>query len=162
MDTRLAEIHDCDEIARIYSAGIAERVATFETEPRTAADIVPWILGAYPVVVATMHGRVIAFAAAFAYRTRECYRGVAEFSIYVDPDARRQGAGKAALEKLIAECELRGIHKLVSRVFPENMASRSLLMSAGFRELGIYRQHAQLDGKWRDCIIVERLMTLQK
>ena len=158
METRLAEMNDCADIARIYNAGIAERVATFETEPRVADDIRPWLQGSYPVAVATIDGRVVAFAAAFAYRARACYRGVAEFSVYVDPSARRQGAGIASLEKLISECELRSVHKLVSRVFPENTASRNLLRSMGFREVGTYRQHAQLDGEWRDCVIVERLL----
>jgi phosphinothricin acetyltransferase len=154
----MANWDDCSDIARIYSAGIAERVATFETDPRSAEDIRAWLESSYPVSVATFDGRVVAFAAAFAYRTRDCYRGVAEFSVYVDPTARRQGAGKASLQQLISECELRGIYKLVSRVFPENTASRSLLVSIGFREVGTYLQHAQLDGDWRDCVIVERLL----
>jgi L-amino acid N-acyltransferase YncA/protein-tyrosine-phosphatase len=156
--TRLAKLADCPDIARIYSAGIAERVATFETEPRTATDIEPWLDGPYPVIVAEHEGRIVAFAASFAYRSRDCYRGVAEFSVYVDPLFRRHGAGSASLVALIDQCANRSIHKLVSRVFPENIASRKMLASLGFTEVGIYRQHAQLDGIWRDCVIVERLI----
>jgi RimJ/RimL family protein N-acetyltransferase len=43
-------------------------------------------------------------------------------------------------------------------VFPENAASRALLKGLGFEEIGIHRRHGQLDGRWRDCVIVERLL----
>jgi phosphinothricin acetyltransferase len=59
---------------------------------------------------------------------------------------------------LIAECRARGYWKLVSRVFPENEASLGLCRALGFREVGVYRRHAQLDGEWRDCVIVELLL----
>ncbi len=51
-----------------------------------------------------------------------------------------------------------GIWKLVSRIFIENTASRKLMASVGFREVGIYEKHAQLDGQWRDVVIVELLI----
>ena len=62
------------------------------------------------------------------------------------------------MEALIAESEQAGLWKLVSRVFVENAASRSLLLSLGFREVGIYEKHGKLDGVWRDVVIVERLI----
>jgi phosphinothricin acetyltransferase len=83
---------------------------------------------------------------------------VAEFSVYVARDARGTGAGRAAMDALVGECESRGIWKLLSRVFPENEASRRLLAKVGFREVGTYRRHGKLDGQWRDTVIVERLI----
>ena len=62
------------------------------------------------------------------------------------------------MQGLIDECERRGLWKLVSRVFPENEASLALCRSLGFREVGVYRRHAKLDGEWRDVVIVERLL----
>jgi len=62
------------------------------------------------------------------------------------------------LSSLVIECEKRGFWKLVSRVFPENEASRALCRRVGFREVGTYRRHAKLEGAWRDCIIVEKLL----
>jgi len=29
---------------------------------------------------------------------------------------------------------------------------------AGFRVVGVYRRHAKLEGQWRDCVIVEKLL----
>jgi L-amino acid N-acyltransferase YncA len=62
------------------------------------------------------------------------------------------------LAALIEAATARGMHKLTSRVFPENAASRALLKGLGFEEIGIHRRHGQLDGRWRDCVIVERLL----
>jgi phosphinothricin acetyltransferase len=159
--TRLAGPGDAEAIARIYNEGIADRIATFETEPRTVEQIVRTLTerGArWPTVVVERDGRVIGWASASEYRARQCYSGVAEFSVYVSRDARGSGAGQAAMDALVGECEVRGIWKLLSRVFPENEASRRLLAKVGFREVGTYRRHAKLDGEWRDTVIVERLI----
>ncbi len=92
------------------------------------------------------------------YRRRECYAGIAEASLYVSRGSRGRGAGKLALAALLQHAERAGFWKLVSRVFPENHASRRLISSLGFREVGIYHKHAKLDGVWRDVVIVERLI----
>ena len=67
-------------------------------------------------------------------------------------------AGSAALGALVAACEARGFWKLLSRIFPENTASRAMCHKHGFREVGIYARHGRLDGVWKDCVIVERLL----
>lgn len=158
MKARLATLEDAASLASIYNQGIEERTATFETRPRMKADIEQWFDGKHPVVAVEDDGRVIAFAATFAYRHRECYAGIAEVSVYVDSASRRKGAGRMALEELIRAADLAGFWKLLSRVFPENTASRTLIRSLGFREVGVYEKHARLDGIWRDVIIVERLI----
>jgi phosphinothricin acetyltransferase len=148
-------------IARIWNEGIDDRVATFETEHRTAERIEAWMRDKaprYPTVVVEDGGRVVAWAAASGYRPRECYDGVGEFSVYVARDARGRGAGRLAMDALIEASERAGLWKLVSRVFPENEASLALLRAVGFREVGTYRRHAKLDGAWRDVVIVERLL----
>jgi L-amino acid N-acyltransferase YncA len=156
--SRPAVPKDAAAIARIYNQGIAERIATFETRPRRAGEIRSWFGGRHPVVVVEEDGEVLAFAVTSDYRPRECYRGVAEFSVYADRAARGRGAGRAAMEALIWAAERAGFWKLVSRVFVENAPSRGLLGSLGFREVGIYEKHARLDGVWRDVVIVERLI----
>ena len=71
-------------------------------------------------------------------------------------DYRGRGAGRTVLTALIEAANAAGMHKLTSRVFPENVASRALLKGLGFAEIGIHRRHGKLDGLWRDCMIVER------
>jgi L-amino acid N-acyltransferase YncA len=159
MHTRLATPQDSAAIAQIYNQGIEDRVATFETKLRSAADVQTWFDGIHPVVVLEEDGQVIAFAATFNYRPRDCYAGIAELSVYVTRNGRGRGAGRIVLEALIAEAEQRGFWKLLSRVFPENIASRKLIASVGFREAGVYKDHGKLDGQWRDVVIVERLIS---
>ena len=160
---------DAERIAQIYNEGIEDRVGTFETRPRTTDDVRAWFDGRHPIVVVEDRssdrpagGRaseILAFASTSTYRARECYAGIAEFSVYVARSGRGQGAGALAMRALIDAVKPAGIWKLVSRVFVENTASRRLLASVGFREVGIYEKHARLDGQWRDVVIVERLIT---
>ena len=157
--TRAAKPGDAVVIARIYNQGIEDRVATFETEPRSPADIAAWFRpGALVTVAEGQDEGVVAFAASFPYSARLCYAGVHEFSVYVSRQFRGRGAGRAVLAVLIEAACAAGLHKLTSRVFPENAASRALLRQLGFAEIGIHRRHGKLDGGWRDCVVVELLL----
>ena len=158
MQARAASPDDTEAIARIYNEGIEERIATFETRLRTAREIRDWFDGKHPVVVVEEKGVVISFANTSSYSPRGCYSGVAEFSVYTSSHARGRGAGKLAMKALMEAAEEAGFWKLVSRVFVENMPSRELLISLGFREVGVYEKHARLDGIWRDVVVVERLL----
>ena len=158
MQVRSATPDDAIAIATIYNQGIEDRVATFETRFRSAEDVQAWFDDVHPILVVEKDGEIIAFASSSAYSARECYAGIAECSVYVKRDVRHHGAGRIALEALIRAAEEAGFWKLVSRVFIDNQASRKLIGSLGFREVGIYEKHAKLDGIWRDVIIVERLI----
>ena len=118
-----------------------------------------WFDGRHPLVAIEDNGVVVAFAATSTYRPRACYDGVAEFSVYVARAARGRGAGRLAMEGLVEAAAAAGFWKLVSRVFVENDASRRLLRELGFREVGVYERHGRLDGRWRDVVIVERLLS---
>jgi phosphinothricin acetyltransferase len=173
---RPASPADAEQVVQIYNEGIEDRVGTFETRLRSADEVRAWFDGRHPVVVVETDApeglgrrrrgeggrsggrRVVAFASTSSYRPRDCYAGIAEFSVYVARDLRGRGAGRAAMQALLAAAGAAGLWKLVSRVFVENAASRGLLQSLGFREVGIYRSHAKLDGRWRDVVIVERLI----
>lgn len=158
---RAAMEEDAATIAAIYNQGIEDRVATFETEPRSAEDRRAWLrslAGRYPVIVADVEGQAVGWAGVGPYRTRECYRGIGEFSVYVRRDWRGRHVGDLLLPALIAESERLGLWKLLSRIFLFNEASRALCRKHGFREVGVYEKHAKLDGRWLDVVIVERLI----
>jgi phosphinothricin acetyltransferase len=158
---RAARPEDGAAIADIYNQGIEDRIATFETELRTPAQVSALLserLPSHPALVVERDGEVIAFAWSAPYSSRPCYAGIGEFSVYVRRDSRGSGAGRLALGALIEVCEQRGFWKLTSRIFPENAASRRVCAAHGFQEVGLHRRHARLDGVWKDVVIVERLL----
>ena len=158
---RLAVAADAAAIAGIYNEGIDDRIATFETAHRTAEQIATMLEAKgdrFPTVVLERDGAVVAWAGAGAYRDRPAYAGVAEHSVYVARPARGAGAGRVTLAALCEAYAARGFWKLVSRILAENAASIALHERCGFRIVGVYRRHARLDGLWRDCVIVERLL----
>jgi L-amino acid N-acyltransferase YncA len=158
---RPARRDDDVPIALIYNEGIEDRVATFETEPRSPEEVRGLLearLPDHPAVVVERDGEVVGFAWSAPYSDRPCYAGVGEFSVYAARHARGTGVGRVALRALMDECERRGFWKLTSRVFPENTASRRLCAALGFSEVGLHQRHARLDGEWRDCVVVERLL----
>lgn len=160
--TRLAQPADADAIATIHNQGIADRVATFQTVPRDAETVARQLAAKgdrYPMIVVELDGKIVAWAGVGPYRETPWYAGIGEHSVYVAREHRGIGAGLVALEALCVACEQRGFWKLVSRIFPENRASLALHERAGFRVVGIYQRHGQLDGEWRDCVIVEKLLT---
>lgn len=158
--TRPATLDDAAAIALIYTQGIEDRVATFETSPRSAEHIAEWFKSGLPIVVATDFGgrEVVGWAASFPYADRCCYAGVVEFSVYVRRDQRGKGVGEAAMIGLLQAAEAKGLWKLLSRVFPENAASLALLDRMGFKRIGMHEKHGKLDGIWRDVVIVEKLI----
>ena len=159
---RAAAAGDAEAIAAIYNEGIRGRGATFETAERGPDDILGWLDSPdalrYPFIVAAKDdGTVVGWARTSSYRPRACYATIGEFSIYVAGSARGRRVGDALMAELVLRCERAGLSKILSRIFPENAASRALCARHGFREVGIYEKHGNLDGAWRDVIIVERL-----
>ena len=159
--TRPAEPRDAAAITDISNQGIEDRASTFETTLRTAEDVAPRLAETrrLPFLVAVdATDRVLGWASISPYRSRDCYRGIGEFSVYLDRAARGRGIGRQLLDALIESAMAAGYWKLLSRIFPFNTASRALCRSAGFREVGVYEKHGRLDGKWLDTVIVERLI----
>ena len=156
---RVAQAPDAESIAAIYSEGIAGREATFETEPRPAADFRERIASErYPLLVAEADGRLLGWAGLACYSERAAYAGIAECSIYVARDARGRGVGTELCRALTTEAAARGLWKLIGKVFPENLPCVRLVARCGFREVGLHRRHSRLDGEWRDVLLVERLL----
>lgn len=157
-DVRPATAHDAEAICGIYNAALAERRSTFETEPRSAVDFVDRIEDdRFPVLVATMP-EVVGWAGLAPYSRRPCYAGIAECSVYVAAAARGQGIGTSLTEALTSSARGSDFHKLIGKLFTDNTASIRLVERCGFSSVGLHRRHSQLDGEWRDVLIVERLL----
>jgi phosphinothricin acetyltransferase len=158
MIVRNATSSDAAAVATVYNEGIEDRLATFETTPRSAGDVLAWLDDGLPFLVAERSGEILGFARVSPYSDRCVYQGVGEHGVYVARAARGEGLGRRLLEALCAEAERAGLYKLTSRVFTDNAASRAVHVAAGFHEVGIQRRHGRLDGRWKDCVLVERLL----
>ena len=147
------------EVLAIYQAGIDEGDATFETSAPTWESYAAAKLPEHRLVALDENnGAVLGWAAVVAVSDRCVYSGVVEHSVYVHPAARGRGVGSALLNTLIDSTERAGIWTVQSGIFPENTAVRELNKTMGVREVGVYEKHGQLDGDWRDVVIVERLI----
>ena len=146
-------------VREIYRAGIASGNATFETEVPEWEEWDAKHLD-FARLVGMVDGEVKGWAALSPVSTRNVYRGVAENSVYVAPDAQGRGLGRLLMEKLIAESEAHGVWTLQNSIFPENVASLRLHRTLGFREVGRRERVAQLHGRWRDTIVMERRSTV--
>jgi L-amino acid N-acyltransferase YncA len=155
---RAATISDIDAVAAIYNEGIEDRLATFETRPRSAGEVREWLADGLPFLIAVRGDEVVGFARVSPYSDRCVYEGVGEHGVYVARAARGGGIGRRLLEALCDEAERAGLYKLTSRVFTDNAASRAVHVAAGFQEVGVQRRHGRLDGQWKDCVLVERLL----
>jgi L-amino acid N-acyltransferase YncA len=157
---RPAGERDTEAIADIYNEGIATRLATFETEPRTAADVELWLSAGdrLPLLVAEEGEAVLGWARILVYSDRPVYSGVGEVSVYVAEHSRGRGIGRALLEALQKRANELGYWKLVGKLFTANAASAGMVRSCGWREVGMHHKHSRLDGEWRDVLLVERVL----
>jgi L-amino acid N-acyltransferase YncA len=157
---RAATAADAQTVADIYNEGIATRLATFETDPRTAGDIEHWLAAGerLPVLVAEEREGVLGWARLMAYSERPVYAGVGEVSVYVTEQARGRGLGRGLLEALQQRAAELGYWKLVGKLFTANAASAGMVRSCGWREVGMHHRHSRLDGEWRDVLVVEVIL----
>jgi phosphinothricin acetyltransferase len=158
MIVRNATTSDANAVSAIYNEGIEDRLATFETQPRSPGDVLAWMDDGLPFLVAERSGEIAGFARVSPYSDRCVYQGVGEHGVYVARSARGGGVGRQLLEALCAEAERAGLYKLTGRIFTDNAASRAVHVAAGFHEVGVQRRHGRLDGRWVDCVLVERLL----
>ncbi len=161
MEIRAANIEDASAIARIYNQGIEDR-ATLETLLRSPEERAEWLAARgprHPVIVAVDDsGMILGWASLNAFNPRPAYDHVADLSVYVAREHRGRGIGDALLGALEERARGFGYHKLVLAGFPTNAASVRLYQRHGFATVGIYHEQGQLDGRWVDVIIMEKIL----
>ncbi|MFD8738551.1 GNAT family N-acetyltransferase [Streptomyces sp. NPDC059618] len=148
-----------DEVLAIYRQDIEEGDSTFETAAPSWEEFDRAKLPRHRhVALDTLDasGRVLGWVAATRVSNRGAYAGVVEHSVYVRPDARGRGIGRALLDAFITSTEAAGIWTIQSGVFPENTGSLALHRAAGFRVIGTRERVGRRHGAWRDVVLIER------
>lgn len=146
---------DFEAMMKIYTDGIATGNATFQQLAPTWAD---WDIShlTHSRLVAVQDAKIVGWAALTGVSSRCVYAGVAEVSVYVDAVETGKGIGKALLNALIAASEANGFWTLQAGIFPGNKASLKLHESCGFRHIGYREKIGQMNGVWRNTILLER------
>nr|WP_239255044.1 GNAT family N-acetyltransferase [Listeria ilorinensis] len=146
---------DYPAVTVIYEEGIITKNATFQTSSPSYAE---WDQKYLPVcrLVALKEEQLVGFAALLPFSSMTSYRGVAELSIYVSNQSKKNGVGTMLMEEMIAASEKAGIWTLQSLVFPENTASIHLHEKFGFQLLCIHEKLGEMDGIFRDVALLER------
>jgi len=152
---RVMESEDWPAVRNIYKEGIATKNATFETD---VPDWREWDKDHlnFCRIVALSGNAIVGWAALSPVSERCIYNGVAEVSVYISASARGKGIGKLLLNKLITDSEMNNIWTLQAGIFPENHSSIMLHKKVGFREVGFREKIGNLDGVWRNVVLLER------
>jgi phosphinothricin acetyltransferase len=158
---RDAAAEDAEAVCTIHNQGITDRVATLDTNLRTIDEVREAVAtrGArHPMIVADIDGVVVGWASLNRFNPRPAYDHVADFSVYVERARRGKGIGRELLDRLIALAHDIGYHKMVLAALASNDAGVALYARAGFTRVGVYREQGQLDGRWVDVVIMEKLL----
>jgi L-amino acid N-acyltransferase YncA len=158
---RPATAADAEAICRVYNQGIEDRIATLETELRTPEERRQWLAARgprHPVYVAELEEMIVGWSSLNAYNPRPAYQYVADFSIYIERGWRGKGVGRRLLEHLIEQARALGYHKMMLSAFPFNASGVALYERMGFTRAGVFHEMGQLDGRWVDTLIMEKLL----
>lgn len=152
---RLFQKEDYSACAKIYKTGMDTGIATFETN---VPDWDAWNAKFLPQCrfVAEANQEVVGWCALTPFSSREVYKGVAEVTIYIAPEARGMGVGKMLLQQLIVESERAGFWTLQAKIFAVNTASIKLHENCGFRIVGTREKLGMRDGVWYDNVLLEK------
>ena len=153
---------DLPAILAIYNDAVLHTTASYDLEPSTLEQRATWFAErthhGFPILVAELEGVVTAFGAYGAFRTKPGYRFAVEHSLYVAPEWRGRGLGRAMLAQLIRLAQADGMHAMIGGVDAENAASIALHTSLGFVEVARFREVGHKFGRWLDIIFLELLL----
>jgi phosphinothricin acetyltransferase len=158
MNYELREMLPGDEAAvlEIFRQGVEGGMATFETVIPSAEG---WSMDYFNDcrwVLENESSEVVGWCALKLVSKRECYKGVAEVSIYLDNKYQNKGLGSVLLKKMILDSENHGFWTLQANIFSENEASIKFHQKNGFRIVGIRKKLAKLNDQWKDIVMLEK------
>jgi phosphinothricin acetyltransferase len=161
MKVRPATEADAPALAAIYGDAVENGFGTFEEVAPSSADMdgrrrAVQDMG-LPYLVAEADGAVLGFAYAGPFRPRAAYRYTLEDSVYVAPEAKGRGVGRALLSAVVAACEALGVRQLMAVIGDsENAGSIGLHAALGFERTGVGRSVGFKHGRWVDIVHMQK------
>lgn len=161
LSVRAASPADADSIRRIYNEGIEDRIATLDTDLKTAQELSQWWSehdDRYTILVALEGADVIGWASLNRFSHRCAHSGIADLSVYIARAHRGRGVGSALLRELELRAAAAGFHKIVLHALNKNEHGKRLYRKSGFTDVGVFREHGLLEGQYVDVIAMEKLL----
>jgi L-amino acid N-acyltransferase len=161
VEIRSAQPGDLDAITEIYNEAILTTTATFDIEPKSAAERLEWFQShneRQPILVATLGGAVVGWASLSKWKTRPAYDHTAETSFYVRSDLRGQGIGRKLKQAIIEEARRLKYHSLIAVVAEGSEASLYLNESFGFRHVGTLKEVGRKFGRLLDVHLLQLIL----
>lgn len=158
-EIREMQAEDGQAVLDIFQQGIDGGNATFDKSPPVWETWNANYLNHCRFVIEDESNAVVGWCALLPVSNRDCFRGVAEVSIYLDRSVQGKGLGKMLLRKLVLASEDNGLWTLQAGIFPENEASIAIHKKQGFRVVGVRERLGELNGVWRDVVFLERRST---
>jgi len=158
---RRAHTEDAEPIRRIYNEGIEDRIATLDTDPKSREDIAQWWAQhneRFAILVALEGDPIVGWASLNRFSHRCAHAAIADLSVYVARQYRGCGVGSALLARLEHEAVAGGFHKIVLHALNTNEHGKRLYRKAGFEQVGVFRAHGILDGRFVDVVAMEKLL----
>lgn len=155
---------DLPAITAIYADEVLHGTATFELDPPDEAEMASRLAGVrkldLPWLTAEADGQLLGYAYLSPFRLRPAYRYYVELSVYIAPEARGRGVGRALMEALIARARALGLRHLIGAIGDSaNAGSIALHKAAGFREAGVWRETGWKFERWIDVVLMQLDLT---
>ncbi|SFL85870.1 arsinothricin resistance N-acetyltransferase ArsN1 family A [Pelosinus propionicus] len=159
---RIASLSDIKQITEIYNQGIQDRIATLETNTKSVEEMIAWLKNRSSrhkvLVLEDAEKRIKGWASLNVFNARECYKGVADLSIYINREERNKKLGKHLLLALIQVAKEEEFYKMVLTTLAVNRTGHKLYYALGFTKVGTYVKQGMLDGKWIDVHVMEKFL----
>ncbi|AWC21597.1 N-acyltransferase YncA [Aminobacter sp. MSH1] len=164
MTIRHALPDDLDRITQIYTDAVLNGTASYELEPPTRGEMgaryEALMEGGYPYLVAERDGIILGYAYAGPFRARPAYRFIVEDSIYIAPEAKGTGIGKALMQALIDEATILGFRQIIAVIGDGHADSASVRLHErlGFHHTGRMEGSGYKHGRWLDTVFMQLAM----
>ena len=158
---RRARRSDADAINDIFNQAVTEGESDLDIDVKDTEYRRQWLAyhnRRHPVYVGELEGRVVCWVALSPYSGHYAYDGVAELEMYVAPQYRHQGLGGLLLKFIEQQAMNLGYYKIVLSVYAANLQALHAYRRAGYRDVGVFRNHGYRKGKLYDMVFMERLL----
>ena len=157
-------VSDAEGIIAILNPIIEARIYTAFDRPFSADAEREYVKafparGVWKVAVQTSDLRLVGFQVLEPFGPyTSAFDHVGTLGSYVALDVRRQGVARRLFAATFEAARQKGYEKISTFVRADNPAALAAYVAHGFHPIGTARNHAKIDGRYIDEIIIEKML----